>query len=730
MKTKEIPLPLRKMMLTGVLVCFFQWMHASVFINESGLPKYALLLLQEDDEFNEAAILVEDTNTIPVPVEDEENQPEETILTTEDQFFAESKTDSISQHALTSGNSAGQKAIPFYKMWWFSLLVLLVLSFPILRRYHLKNNQLLNLSVDDCKQKITGLEGQLEEKEAYYRKLQEEQSEHSEAEKELRFQSDGIAKFSDLIAQNKSNTALFGQKIISELVEYTGANSGAIYLIKEEQGEEPRLEYFGGFAHDINQIKTSFKIGEGYIGTCYKENATIELNETSQTFLKVYSGLGQTNPPCLVFVPLKQDDNNMGVIEIASFKKIDSYKIKFLEKLSENIASSLAISQANEKMQILLDQSKVQARELQTREEELRQNLEEMHATQEDLNRQMETNKIMQQSLLKEKALLDSLMNSLPDYIYFKDLDSKFIRISKSMLPIFPVKNIDEMVGKSDFDFINKETAQVYYNEEQEIIKSGKGFVDKLIHEVFENGHEQWSSITKMPLIDESGRCIGTYGITKDINDIKKLELDAREKAEMLLAHEEELRQNLEEMHTTQEDLERQIAENEKIQNELKQNYEELDMLKRKEDERAKHIIKETEDNRTLLINILDQIPGKIFVKDHEHKLVLLNSEVAKVYNTTVEKLIGTSDFDNHPHELASEYYKKEEEIMKKGAEVYVQKEELTGELRYLKTTKMPFRIPHTNKIGLLGIQNDITESIKMEQEIQKLQQDLKKLKK
>ncbi|MBN2612354.1 MAG: PAS domain S-box protein [Bacteroidales bacterium] len=704
MKTKMIIIPLKYLMLTGVFICFFQWMNAFGITIESGLSNHSPLLFQEVSEFSETEVTAEVTDTAPLSLGVEETVQEDLTATKEDHDIEEDGIDSLKLDTKVGKGMAERKRLPFYKMWWFSLLVIILLSIPIISRYNNKNKQLLNSSLEDCKQKISGLEEQLKEKEDYYKKLQEEQSDRAEAEKELRFQADGIAKFSDLIAKNKSNTATLGQTIISELVEFIGANSGAIYLIKEEDGEEPRLEFFGGFAPDIDQIKTTFKIGEGYIGTCYKEGTTMELADINQTFLKVYSGLGQASPGHLVFVPLKQDENNMGVIEIASFKKIDTYKIRFLEKLSENIASSLAINQANEKMQVLLEQSKVQARELQTREEELRQNLEEMHATQEDLNRQMEANKIMQQNLIKEKALLDSLMNSLPDYIYFKDLDSKFIRISKSMHPIFPVENIEDMLGKSDFDFIEKETAKNYYEEEQEIIKTGKGFVDKVVHEVFENGHEQWSSITKMPLIDESGKCIGTYGITKDINHIKKLELEAREKAEMLLSQEEELRQNLEEMQATQEDLQRQMAENKKIQEDLAREMSLMDAL-------------------------MESVPDYIYFKDLDSKFIKNSKSHAILFGFENPKdIAGKSDFDFFADEHARPAYEGEQKIIKTGKSIInlVEKEvKKDGSVSWVSTSKMPLR-DHTGKIiGTFGISKDITDIKKMEMEIKERNEEL-----
>ena len=155
-----------------------------------------------------------------------------------------------------------------------------------------------------------------------------------------------------------------------------------------------------------------------------------------------------------------------------------------------------------------------------------------------------------------------------------------------------------------------------------------------------------------------------------------------------------------------------------------------MDQLKQKERKQKEQMLNEIENNRKLLIDVLDKIPGKIFVKDENGVLLLLNSEVARVYNKKVEELIGTSDFDNHPHDLAKEYRAKELEIMEKGAETYIQEETLTGEMRYLKTTKMPFKIAITGKTGLLGFQIDITETKIMEDKVKQLKTELDKFRK
>ncbi len=687
---------MKVVLLLGFIICLMRLNYGMNTFHANISALQTILMLQSEFQTDDSNADSIDNNEMGKS-EEELSSALLTDTSTEEYVSAENvKPDSSGIKPTDRPESSQYNKVPFYKMWWFTLIILIVLI-PVFRKFFIKKDLQNEDLEDELKKQIDQLENQLKEKDDYYEKLQQEQTDRLNAEKELRFQADGIAKFSDIMSKNKSNTSTLGQNIISELVEFIGANSGAIYLINNEDNEEQLLKFFGGFAPDINQIKSSFKIGEGYVGTCYKEGNTMVLNEIQESFLKVYSGLGEASPGHIVFVPLKQDENKMGVIEIASFKKLEDYKIRFLEKLSENVASALAINQANEKMQSLLEQSKVQEKELQTREEELRQNLEEMHATQEDLNRQIETNKIIQQSLVKEKALLDSLMNSLPDYIYYKDLESKFIRISKSMLPIFPVKNIDEMLGKSDFDFVDKDTAQKYYDEEQKIIRTGKGFIDKVIHEVFDNGHEQWSSITKMPLIDESGKCIGTYGITKDINQLKKLELEEREKAEMLLSQEEELRQNLEEMHATQEDLQRQMEENKKIQENLAR-------------------------EKYLMDALMENVPEYIYFKDLDSKFIKNSKSHALLFGfSNPKEIFGKSDFDFFADEHARPAYEGEQKIIKTGKSIInlVEKEvKKDGSITWVSTSKMPLRDLNGKIVGTFGISKDITEIKKMEMDI------------
>jgi len=363
------------------------------------------------------------------------------------------------------------------------------------------------------------------------KEAKEERERREIEEKKRRWVNEGIAKFADLIRRNHENLEELSYSIISELIQYLGANQGGLFLLNDHDQEDPVFELKAAYAFNRRKYLTKqIKFGEGLVGTCALEREYIYMTEIPQDYIKITSGLGDANPDSLLIVPLQTDEQVEGVIEIASFGKLESYQIEFVRKVAESIASTISSTKINMKTNQLLQKSQQQAEEMASQEEEMRQNMEEMEATQEELSRKMKANEEMHQQLLQEKALLDAVMNNLPDYIYFKDKDSKFIRVSKSMLPLFPVDTIEDMIGKSDFDFHQEDAAREMYAEEQEIIRKEQGFQNKIQHEVTETGKDQWVSVTKLPLYDPEGNLMGTFGISKDVTQFKKLEMELKNK--------------------------------------------------------------------------------------------------------------------------------------------------------------------------------------------------------
>jgi two-component system, NtrC family, sensor kinase len=123
-----------------------------------------------------------------------------------------------------------------------------------------------------------------------------------------------------------------------------------------------------------------------------------------------------------------------------------------------------------------------------------------------------------------EEYLLRALIDNLPDRIYYKDLQSRFIRISRSQADVFGLADPSEAIGKTDFDFYTEEHARPAYRDEQRIITTGEAIIGIEEKETYPDGHVAWVTTTKMPLYDESSNIIGTFGISNDITAKREAE--------------------------------------------------------------------------------------------------------------------------------------------------------------------------------------------------------------
>jgi len=127
------------------------------------------------------------------------------------------------------------------------------------------------------------------------------------------------------------------------------------------------------------------------------------------------------------------------------------------------------------------------------------------------------------EGLQKERYLLQTLMNYLPHNIYFKDAQSRFIRINQAMARYFALQEPQDAIGKTDVDFFTDEHALQSLADEQEIVRTGRGVIDKEEKETWPDGHTTWVSSTKLPLYDEEGRIVGSFGISQDITAQKRV---------------------------------------------------------------------------------------------------------------------------------------------------------------------------------------------------------------
>lgn len=127
-------------------------------------------------------------------------------------------------------------------------------------------------------------------------------------------------------------------------------------------------------------------------------------------------------------------------------------------------------------------------------------------------------------SLASEKNYLKVLLENIPDSIYFKDLQSRFLKVSDSLAKKHHIKT-EDLIGKTDFDFFGKIHAAQAFEDEQAIIRTGIPIMEKEEKEDWPDGSATWVSTVKMPFRDENGNMIGTFGISRSITNRKKNEL-------------------------------------------------------------------------------------------------------------------------------------------------------------------------------------------------------------
>ncbi len=163
---------------------------------------------------------------------------------------------------------------------------------------------------------------------------------------------------------------------------------GGIYLLKGDKAEKEYLELISCYAYERHKfIDKRIEIGQGLIGQCFLEKEVIILKDIPNEYIFITSGLGEALPTYIAIIPIKQENKIEGVLEFAFFQELEPYKIDFLNKLGESIASFVSANTLNAQTKKLLEQSQMQTEQLRAQEEEMRQNMEEMQATQEEMQR-------------------------------------------------------------------------------------------------------------------------------------------------------------------------------------------------------------------------------------------------------------------------------------------------------------------------------------------------------
>lgn len=217
--------------------------------------------------------------------------------------------------------------------------------------------------------------------------------EASKSDKIEKWKANGYADFLQIMRKYEDNTELLSRTLISSLAKFLHSHYGALYLIDYSK-KNPVLLLAASFAGgNYQEQEKEIMKGEGLIGQAWADQKTRNLSVIPENFQKIQSGLGEKLPNALLIIPLVYNDDIAGILEISSFKKYEKHEIEFIEKLSETIAATFISSHSKSQNMELLNRAEKLSIDLRTNEENMRQQIEEMRATQEELDRQNKSTK-------------------------------------------------------------------------------------------------------------------------------------------------------------------------------------------------------------------------------------------------------------------------------------------------------------------------------------------------
>jgi PAS domain S-box-containing protein len=390
------------------------------------------------------------------------------------------------------------------------------------QRLHLATYSLEKISGGSFNIEIPNENGDLldESGKAFYRTLhsvKEKLGEYAQKENERKWTAEGMNQFMALTSGNEQTKADFYDHVLKFIVQYTEANQGGIFLLNDSE-DDPYLELTACYAFGKKKfLEKKIGLGQGMLGQCYLEKQTSYFTLVPNNYTKITSGLGEATPTCLIMIPLRYDRKVLGIIELAYFKTLAPFKIEFLEKLAESIASSTLTHNHAKRAEILFEESQTKAKILQEQEETLRQNVEELLATQEEMKRQ-------QAELHGQSNLMKFIIDNIPFPIFVKDEKGKYALVNKAESKLFNLQDKD-LIGKDDSHFVSRnEEWQLIKRSDESVLSSNEPLELPLQHFTTVTGKSYIFKTTKIPFFNEVTQKKNILGVSIDLTEKLTLE--------------------------------------------------------------------------------------------------------------------------------------------------------------------------------------------------------------
>ncbi len=366
-------------------------------------------------------------------------------------------------------------------------------------------------------------------------------------EKIRNWATQGYTLFTDIQRQYTGDLEKLADNIIKNLVDYLKANQGGLFIYNTENENNHYLELLASYAYNRKKYQTkTIKEGEGLVGTCAIEGQTIYLDEIPESYIEITSGLGDANPKYLLIVPLKHEEQLMGIAELASFHAFQPYQIEFVEKLGESLAATLSNSKINERTSKLLKESQEQAENMAAQEEEMRQNLEEMQATREEAARR--------------ESEMSSIIDAIDHTLLRGEIDTNGVItvVNQHFLNTLEYR-LEEIHGKH-FEMLINDDALNSFREMWKIVIQGN-FQEKVEKYVSKFDKETWLLSSYTPVKDSEGNILKILFLANNITEQKDIEKKSKKQAVQLEKQQKEMHNNIEKMRLAQREVSRKETE-------------------------------------------------------------------------------------------------------------------------------------------------------------------------
>lgn len=333
-----------------------------------------------------------------------------------------------------------------------------------------------------------------------------------ENDSRAKWTTEGISKFGEIL-RSTNNLNTLCDEFVKNIVKYVNLNQGSIFICQNDALKQTTLELSGCYAYNRKKyLERTIKPGEGLVGQCFLENDTIIMKQVPANYLRITSGLGEATPRFVALVPIKANEVTEGVLEVAGFKELPDFEIKFIEKVCEAFASVIHSIKSNEETRTLLEATKRQTEQLQSQEEKIRQNMEAMAATHEQLTRQLEENKEMHERVERRERVmaLTTILSETDLHGIITYANDKFCEVSKY--------DRNELLGKPQNIVRHPDMPKELFALFWKTIKRGEVFKG-IVKNRAKDGSDYWVDATIVPVKDHDGHIFKYTGSRYHIED-------------------------------------------------------------------------------------------------------------------------------------------------------------------------------------------------------------------